>query len=216
MKYRYYLLLLTLILCDAKKIFSQNAENKIKELKVGDQCPDFEFKDLVNYKSSTARLSDFKEKLVILDFWATWCGPCINVFPKLNFLQTKFKEKLMVISVTSETKELVKNFFKSKQNFTNFNIPSVTSDSNLIGYFPHTLIPHTVWIDGAGKVVAITSGENVNDEALTSYFKDSRAPSNIKKDMEQNFDKPLLMGGLGDYFNFHHNLLRYYSVLRLR
>ena len=59
-------------------------KHEIKPLKIGDKVPDIEFKNIINYKSKTARLSDFKGKLVILDFWGTWCTSCIAAFPKME------------------------------------------------------------------------------------------------------------------------------------
>lgn len=49
------------------------------KLTVGDVMPDITFNNLVNYKSSSAKLSDFKGKLVILDFWATTCLSLIHI-----------------------------------------------------------------------------------------------------------------------------------------
>src|SRR3977135_207668 len=64
-------------------ISSITASPKIKSLSVGDKVPEIEFQ-MLNYSSPVAKLSDFKGKLLLLDFWATWCGPCIGSFPKLD------------------------------------------------------------------------------------------------------------------------------------
>ena len=51
--------------------------NEIKPLTIGDKVPDVEFENVINYSDKKVRLSDFKGKLMILDFWATWCTSCI-------------------------------------------------------------------------------------------------------------------------------------------
>jgi cytochrome c biogenesis protein CcmG, thiol:disulfide interchange protein DsbE len=59
---------------------------------------DFTLNDLVNQKFS---LKDFNNKIILIDFWATWCGPCKQSLPWLNNLQKNYdKEKFVVIAIT--------------------------------------------------------------------------------------------------------------------
>lgn len=70
--------------------------------KVGTQVPDFEIPDLAGKK---VKLSDFKGKYVFIDFWASWCGPCIRAIPEVKKLQQKFKDKgLVFMGVSLDTK----------------------------------------------------------------------------------------------------------------
>ena len=58
----------------------------------GDRVPDFMFTEVYNYSRDTIRLSDFRGKLVILDFWGPACYSCIKTFPFVDSLQKKFKD----------------------------------------------------------------------------------------------------------------------------
>jgi thiol-disulfide isomerase/thioredoxin len=185
-----------------------------KELKVGDHCPDFEFSSIINYPTETAHLSDFKGKLVVLDFWATWCGPCVYALPKLDSLQEKFKDKIVILPITSESLEVASRFIKKSNKIKSLRLPFVTANKQLNDYFPHSLIPHEVWIDEAGKVIAITGGEEVTAKTINEYLTSKQVPSRIKKDiMQENYQKLLLMGGYGPEHVYDLNLIKQYSII---
>jgi thiol-disulfide isomerase/thioredoxin len=59
-------------------------------LSIGDPVPDVQLDKWVNHSPSMATLSGFKGKIVIIDFWATWCTACLHAFDKLDSLQTLF------------------------------------------------------------------------------------------------------------------------------
>ncbi|MGZ4100208.1 MAG: TlpA family protein disulfide reductase, partial [Bacteroidia bacterium] len=73
-----YLLILWLIIF-LFSILRCNAQER--PLKVGDKVPDITFSNVVNYKSATLKLSEFKGQVIMLDFWATWCSSCLAAFP---------------------------------------------------------------------------------------------------------------------------------------
>src|SRR5580658_394124 len=92
-------ILLPLLFCQAQTV-------NIRSLTIGDTVPDMEFNNVINYHSPKTKLSDFKGRFVILDFWATWCGGCIEGFPHLDSMQNRFGDKLKVILVnTKETRD---------------------------------------------------------------------------------------------------------------
>jgi thiol-disulfide isomerase/thioredoxin len=66
---------------------------------IGNTAPDISFQWT---NASFTKLSDLKGKVVILDFWATWCGPCIASFPKIRELQARYKDyPVVILGVTS-------------------------------------------------------------------------------------------------------------------
>ena len=173
-------------------------------LKIGDTVPDITINNIINYKNSSAKLSDFKGKLLILDFWATWCGSCIKAMPKLDSLQAEFADHIQVISVTKQDQQTVEAFKLKNVIVRNYKIPIATGDKALSAIFPHRMVPHIVWISPEGRLLASTSGYDANSKTIQDILKGTRtAFKDIKTDI-LTFDpsKPLFdngNGGKGEY-----------------
>lgn len=86
-----------------------------KELKLGDTAPEVSVK-MINDSEYGKKfsLSDFKDKVIVLEFWATWCPPCRQSIPHLSKLQEKYKDKVVVIGISNEEKSVVEKFFKAQ------------------------------------------------------------------------------------------------------
>nr|WP_293294661.1 TlpA disulfide reductase family protein [Allomuricauda sp.] len=91
------------ISCDNRK------KKSISPVKIGDKINISDY-DLVNVKNGKIE----KNKLLLLDFWATWCGPCIASFPHLEKLQEKYKNDLQIIAISDENVDVVNDFLAKK------------------------------------------------------------------------------------------------------
>lgn len=100
-------------------LFSSIQLSAQQVLTIGDPVPDSRFTTVLNHSSQTAKLSDFKGRLVILDFWSTRCGSCLHAFPKMDSLQKAFCNNLKVLLVnnrsTGDDFAMVQAFFKKWQ-----------------------------------------------------------------------------------------------------
>lgn len=86
-----------------------NCKKKDQMAVIGSHAPDFTLTDLEGKKVS---LSDYRGKVIVIDFWATWCPPCKDSIPFLESLYQRYKERgIVVIGVSfDEDVELVKRF----------------------------------------------------------------------------------------------------------
>lgn len=205
----WYLLLSYALLC------CTNAQSQIglKQITIGQRCPDVELGNIVNYSKTAVRLSDFKGKLMILDFWASWCGACLESFPKLNALQKKFGDKLIILPITYEKTGFIKEFILKSKIWKSLQLPSVTEDSTLHRLFKHSSIPHEIWVDSNSTIIGITDAEQITSENIQHYLDGDILQLNSKKDiLDYDLAKPLLLGALGSY-NFNESKLKYSSIL---
>jgi thiol-disulfide isomerase/thioredoxin len=148
---------------------------------IGDKVPDIEYRHVLNYEKPSFRLSDFKGKMIIIDFWATWCSSCLAGFAKAQALQKAFSDSLQFIMVNSITgtgdscRKISKFFQQWNQTHDNpFSFPTPIEDSITRQLFPHTYIPHCVWIGSDGRLAAITSSKELTTENIRKVLSGQR------------------------------------------
>ena len=163
----------------------------INALKVGDTLPNFKILKIINSKSKTVHTISFKHQLLIVDFWSTGCSGCIEALPRMQALQKKFGKKIKLLPVTNEAEKSTKLFWKNNKYTKNLSLTSVVEDKLFNMYFPHTSVPHEVWIY-KGKVVGITSSEYVDENNIAKVLQGEKVNWPLKYDF-YNFDssKPL-------------------------
>ena len=168
-------------------------------LSVGQKIPDLTVADVINYKTSTLKFSDFRGKVVILDFWATWCSPCISMMPKMEALQTEFDGKIQFLSVGYQTKKEIADFYKKleKQTGKTVTLPQITNDKTLNQLFPHQFLPHYVWISPDGIVKAISGYTDINRENIEKIISSGTVKVGPKEEKNRtyNHSEPLLFSG---------------------
>jgi peroxiredoxin len=121
----------------------------------GKRAPDFEAKTV---DGKRIKLSDLRGKVVLVNFWATWCPPCREEMPLFNEVYRKYKGKgFEIIAVSTDKNEgLVKKFIKE------FKIPFpvvLDEKGELIKIYRVQGLPTSFLIDREGRVVKVRLGE---------------------------------------------------------
>jgi peroxiredoxin len=119
------------------------------------EAPDFALKDA---DGKTVHLTDYRGKVVLLDFWATWCPPCKLEIPWLIDIERKNKDRgfaVLGVSMDDEGWDVVKPFMKEVG--MNYRVV-IGNDATAEMYGNVESLPETFLIDRAGKIAAIHVG----------------------------------------------------------
>ncbi len=168
-------------------VLNSTYAQQIKPLTLGSTLPELQFNHVYSEPVKQVMLSDYKGKAILIDFWATWCSPCVMSLPFLDSLQSHYTKDLQVICITREDDKLVRQvidrlFHGKKPSFL-----TVLKDSVLEKYFPHQTIPHCIWVGKDGNIKAITEKnvvtyKNVQNLINGSLLQLTNKPQDIKYD----------------------------------
>ena len=134
------------------------------KFKVGDEAPKLEIEEWLGLPEGAAAPDVGQGKLIVIEFWATWCAPCIEGIPHLNALADAMGERAMFIAVSSEDdRQAVEKFLERKPIHAHVGLDT---DHSLFDAFDVRTIPHTVIIRPDGRIAAWGHIEDVTRELL--------------------------------------------------
>jgi uncharacterized protein (TIGR03435 family) len=159
-------------------------------VKVGDPAPAIHFDKLLpEQPAANASFEALAGKAVVLEIWATWCGPCVGAIPHLNELAEKFKDRPIVfLSVSNEEPAVVEGFLKKRPIGGLVGIAHAESPWKLYGVEG---IPATFLIDATGKIAGSTHPEGLS----ASILEDLMAGRPLSVTLPKPFDFSVARGG---------------------
>lgn len=149
----------------------------ITSLTKGQKVPDI---PLILQKGDSAKsinLYDLNKKLIIFDFWATYCSSCIANMPHLQKLQEEFGNDIQIIIVTKNSKKEVDDLYarlnghvSPEVTYAWKHLPFIVEDSVLYQLFPHDAVPCHVWLDSAKVVEGIAYDNTTTKENIHAFL----------------------------------------------
>ncbi|MEO5947922.1 MAG: DUF547 domain-containing protein [Chitinophagaceae bacterium] len=140
---------------------------------VNDATKDFPVNKILNYSVAASTFQKLNDKLLIVDFFGTWCIPCIKALPKLSALQEKYKGQINIILVSDEPEEKLKAFIDNQKDFI---LPVIVDDQAIFTkLFQPPAYPYTAIVGKNGKVLAISAQEEMNEISIEKWLKEQKS-----------------------------------------
>ena len=147
---------------------SRREDIAARELNAGDTAPDFSATLL---SGDTFTLSEYKGKVIFLNFWATWCSPCVAEMPAIQELSEKYTDSVIFIGMDYAENEKKVRDFVTEKGFT-YKIGLDEQGDISRNLYPTDGIPYTLIIDAEGIISKIFLGGGdrmykIFDDAIT-------------------------------------------------
>lgn len=131
-----------------------------KKLAEGDKAPDFSF---ATTAGTNGKLSDYSGKVVFINFWASWCPPCMQEMPDINELRGMYPDVVILEVNVSDEKSDALAFIEE----AGYDVHWIIDDGAISKLYPTSGIPYTLVLDKSGTISTIFEGSAPN---MISYF----------------------------------------------
>jgi len=151
-------------------IFLMSAFFSNAQLRVGSLAPEISLPDT---RDSIIKLSSLRGKVVLVDFWASWCMPCRAANPSIVRLYKKYKEKgfeVLAVSIDTKKDAWLRAIRQDKMTYTQVNENTGWSSTTAEKYFVEQ-IPTSFLLDQAGRLVAIDPYGNELETRIKNLLK---------------------------------------------
>lgn len=161
-----------------------NSSDESAEKSSSDSKTDTEYVKTTSFtdlQGNAVSVSDYKGKVVLIDFWETWCKPCIASFPTMQDLQDEYSDSFVVLAVTpgfTDTREDARSFAQNHD----YDFHYVMDSNNLHQKLGVQGIPHKVFVDTAGTIVKQsvgTSGPEGDYKKIRKVIEKHKASSEV-------------------------------------
>ncbi len=140
--------------------------------KPGDIVADMKIDKILNYTSASSSLNKLKHTITIIDFFGTWCAPCIKALPDLEEYKNKFGDDIRILLVSTEPEIKLTKFISNRKKLI---FPIVADEGNLFtNAFKPPSYPYTVILDRNLTVLSITNAADLSESILEKFINDSK------------------------------------------
>lgn len=146
-----------------------NAQSPYKN---GDIAGDLPILKILNHTSAVTTLNKLQSTITVIDFFGTWCVPCLKALPELNNYKKKYKEDISILLVSTESEATLTKFISGRQPFP---FPVVVDENNLFtNAFSPPSYPYTLVLDKNSKIIYITNAADLTESRLVKLIEEAK------------------------------------------
>ena len=165
--------------------------------KLSDIITDFPVQKKLNSTSAAERFSGLQKELTIIDFFGTWCAPCIRALPHLADIYKQQGGKVGVVLVSSETEAQLQRFIFRQKNLP---FPVIADENKKITeLFQPPALPYSVVINKNNKIVFIGEASSMTNEMIYQWLQDNSKATKEIREPEKEIgvkEKPIIIANL--------------------
>jgi uncharacterized protein (TIGR03435 family) len=150
---------------------------------LGQLAPNLRFATVLNGSQPNLTLAQLRGKVVLLEFWATFCGPCLTAMPHLQELQRQFGGRLQVVAISADSPARLARYLQARPSNLLFASVVVAASDSLQQLFSYQLIPHSVLLDAEGRVAASTEPTYITAQVIEQVLKGQKINLPLKQDL---------------------------------
>lgn len=175
-------------------IFLLTSLTSFGQIKAGEKVPQYIFKEILNGDKRPFDIST-QGKPLIIEFWATYCAPCIPAMRELELYQKKFGDQMEILTVSHDKLNKLLRYIDNTGTTLR-----IAYDSLHIDVFKYQNIPHTILIDKQGVVKAITSPDQLSEQIIQDLIEGKEI--NLKRKEDQPTNLNLFKEVKNQYFQY--------------
>jgi len=180
-------------------VFCQNdfINSKNIALQIGDTIPNTLWElplKVINHPNGrdTIRLSDYRDRGILLNFISSGCKGCIEALPELERIISFYDDDIVLIPVTMEKHDRMSSFFNQNEYTKNSKLTVITDDRILKELFIHRYISHVVWIDKEGIVRSFSNTAHIQDFTIADFLAGNTKSWPVKHEFTSFYESPIV------------------------
>lgn len=123
---------------------------------------------VLNSEAPVRSMAALQKDLTIIDFFATWCVPCVRALPHLKKIQEQAGSQVSVVLISNETEDRLAKFLDARKDFS---FPVVVDKENVWNaMFQPPYLPYTAVVNKEGRILAITEAASITPQMIQAWL----------------------------------------------